>query len=1497
MSIRPTGRRSRGAWLRRPVAVLAAVLLGVTAQPVMSTAAQAAGDGARATVNKDLLAELATKGRTSFTVYLRERASLSGTAGLRDSGARATEVYQRLTGTAQRSQAGLRSLLAERKAPYTAYWIANAVRVTGDKALVDLIAARSDVERLEPARTYKLVDPVSPTVGAGGKTAARAGTQAVEWGLTNIEAPRVWSEYGDRGEGVVVANIDSGVQYDHPALVGKYRGNLGNGSFDQNYNWYDPAGICPSAAPCDNEGHGTHTMGTMVGDDGAGNQIGVAPGAKWIAAKGCETDQCSDASLLAAGQWVLAPTDLNGQNPRPDLHPDIVNNSWGGGQNDPWYQQTVAAWRAAGIFPTFSNGNAGPACDTAGSPGDYPETYSAGAYDINNQIADFSSRGSSRVDGGIKPNIAAPGADVRSSVPNNTYARASGTSMAAPHVSGTVALLWSAAPSLRGDLAATAALLDDSATDVNDTSCGGTADDNNVYGEGRLNAYQAVTAAPRGAVGRVTGTVTNAGTGAPLAGATVSSEGRSATTGADGRYTLTLPAGEHTVTATAYGYASQTATVTVPEGGAVTRDFALVASPTVTISGTVTDGSGHGWPLYARIEVTGRPGGPIFTNPVDGRFSFTVPGDATYKLTTTVRYPGYRTVTTDVAVAAANKTVNIAVPVDASCTAPGYSASLSAPLLSESFDGAGTPAGWSVVNRTSGGGWQFDDPGGRGNLTGGAGGFAIVDSDALGIDNSQDTDLRTPPVDLSGANAPVLRFNSDFRAVGTDDSADVDVSVDNGATWTNVWHQTASRRGPTVEEVPLTPAAGAAGALVRFHYVGDWDWWWEVDNVQIINRNCTPATGGLVVGFTTDQNTGSPLNGVKVSSVDTPADSGISAATPEDPNIPDGFYWLFSSQVGAHKFTATKSPYAPATKTVTVVADAVKRADFALKAGRLSVTPGSIESYQPYGSTRSTTLTVTNSGSAAATVQVLERPGGFDLLGRQGAALSEHRMKGISKAQKGVKYGARGNPAAAAPSQSSLATAGLANPASSSRSPGIDDAWVRVADLPAELYDNAAATLNGKVYSVGGGSDTGLAAKAYVYDPDGDAWTTLPDLPSARSKPTAAAVNGRLYVLGGWAADGTPVASVDVFDPATGSWSTLSGVTNPAPRAAAGGAVVGGKVYLVAGCADAECTDSDSTVVFDPKTASFSAGAAYPHSVSWLSCGGISGGVYCAGGLGSTEFTDTYRYDPAGDDWARLPDMPTDLWGSQYAAANGLLVLAGGVTGGSTAVTNRTIGYDPAAGAWQDLPNAQFSRYRGAGSCGAYKIGGSPTSFVGSKETEHLPGLDRCVDEGDVPWLSESPETFTLAPGASRTVTVTLTATAAAGVAQPGTYTAELGFRSDTPYQVGDVPVTMHVQPPASWGKLQGTVVGQTCAGDRVPVKGATVRVNSLGSPGTGYTLSTDAQGRYVYWVPKGRYEVIAAKDGWIPQVTRIQVDAGFVKTLDWVLAPVTPCGNRASGL
>ena len=192
---------------------------------------------------------------------------------------------------------------------------------------------------------------------------------------------------GIDGAGTVIASIDTGVQWNHPALKTKYRGyNPANPDVPNNeYNWFDA--VSGQAAPYDDLGHGTHTIGTMVGSEPNGaNQIGVAPGATFISVKAFSEDGGSDIDLLEAGEWVIAPKDAAG-NPHPEKAPDVVNNSWGGGAGlDEWYRPMVQAWKAAEIFPEFSAGNTtlsnpGGAGSVA-NPANYPEAFATGATDL-----------------------------------------------------------------------------------------------------------------------------------------------------------------------------------------------------------------------------------------------------------------------------------------------------------------------------------------------------------------------------------------------------------------------------------------------------------------------------------------------------------------------------------------------------------------------------------------------------------------------------------------------------------------------------------------------------------------------------------------------------------------------------------------------------------------------------------------------------------------------------------------------------------------------------------------------------------------------------------------------------------------------------------------------------------------------------------------------------------------------------------------------------------
>ncbi|SDG00322.1 Carboxypeptidase regulatory-like domain-containing protein [Sinosporangium album] len=538
--------------------------------------AHAAPDPAK--IDKTLAAAL-TKAPATFLVRLHGNATLSAAAKATTKAAKGAEVFQAKTTHATASQKALRTLLTAKKAEFTPFWIVNAVKVTGDAGLAAEIAELPEVQRIEPDRA--IPQPQQAT----GKEVPKV--NAVEWNIDRIGAPRVWSEFGTRGDGIVVADLSDGVKYDHPALLGKYRGRKADGTVDHNYNWFDPARLCPTEAPCDRrraEG-GTRGLGVAVGGTDT-DTIGVAPGAKWIAAHGC----CSWASdLLAAAQWMLAPTDLNGRNPRPDLAPDIINNTWEDWGIDPWFAPVIDAWIAAGIFPAFTTSNYLFTCNTVHSPAAGANAYSVGLLDETDRAWSYSGRGSGE-NGEIKPDITAPGVNVRTSTADGRYAVATGDFAAVSHVSGTVALLWSAVPSLKGDVAATRALLGRTAIDTANSTCGGTPEKNNIYGEGRLDAYAAVRAAPIDRIGGLSGTVTSGG--APVGLATLTLSGpvsRQTATGKDGTYALPrLPVGDYRVTVRKPGYGDATATVTVAANQTAVRDIALTSAPLHAVSGTVT---------------------------------------------------------------------------------------------------------------------------------------------------------------------------------------------------------------------------------------------------------------------------------------------------------------------------------------------------------------------------------------------------------------------------------------------------------------------------------------------------------------------------------------------------------------------------------------------------------------------------------------------------------------------------------------------------------------------------------------------------------------------------------------------------------------------------------------------------------------------------------------------------------------------------------------------
>ncbi len=426
-------------------------------------------------------------------VVLREQADLSAAPAIADRDERLRFVYTSLTEHATTTQAELRRDLDRFGVDYLPYYLVNSLEVDGGPLVRAYLASRPEVDRVLPSpRLRPLPAPPPPEPG----TADAPDTPP--WNITMIGADRVWDEFGVTGEGIVIGQSDSGVDLAHPDLEPGYRGGDG----DHAYNWLDP--WYGTLEPRDYGQHGSHTLGSAAGRNG----IGVAPGATWFACANLARNLGNPARYLDCMQFMLAPHAPTGDpftagDPARAAH--VLNNSWGcpplEGCDAESLLPGVQALRAAGIFVVASAGNEGAECSSVSSPpAIYAEAFSVGAIDEFGAITDFSSRGPVIVDGSgrTKPDLVAPGDNVLSTTPGGTYATASGTSMAGPHVAGVVALVWSANPALIGDIAATEALLRDTVapyTGGTELACAGNEPGSNVYGFGVVDAYAAVQAA------------------------------------------------------------------------------------------------------------------------------------------------------------------------------------------------------------------------------------------------------------------------------------------------------------------------------------------------------------------------------------------------------------------------------------------------------------------------------------------------------------------------------------------------------------------------------------------------------------------------------------------------------------------------------------------------------------------------------------------------------------------------------------------------------------------------------------------------------------------------------------------------------------------------------------------------------------------------------------------------------------------------------------------
>ncbi|KAF0688149.1 Aste57867_20212 [Aphanomyces stellatus] len=444
----------------------------------------ASAAAAAAKISPDVLRQLELRGAANVVFYFESQEPAVLASAESDVDPRTTLV-QGLVAQSLETQAIVNSILHERiqSANQEFFFIDNSFQpeasLTAEQ--VQALAKHPKVTAVALPVLAELF-PIETTSTSDANT-----TSANQWGVDKIAAPAAWAK-GHKGKGIVVANIDTGVRVTHAAVKSNWRSDFG---------WFDPDG--KSTSPKDYQGHGSHTMGSIAGQNG----VGVAPEAQWIACVGCTSSGCPQAALTACAEWMLCPKDAQG-NKNCKKAPHVINNSWGSNNGQAnWFEPSLKAWRAAGIIPVFSNGNNGrTGCGTVGSPGVSTQVIGVGATDISDALADFSSRGPT-FDKRIKPDVSAPGKAVMSIdwKSDSALVAMSGTSMAAPHVTGAVAVYLSANPGASYDQVLTAftKTADTDGLKVENKNCGGVSDakyPNNNYGFGRINVAKAIGGTP-----------------------------------------------------------------------------------------------------------------------------------------------------------------------------------------------------------------------------------------------------------------------------------------------------------------------------------------------------------------------------------------------------------------------------------------------------------------------------------------------------------------------------------------------------------------------------------------------------------------------------------------------------------------------------------------------------------------------------------------------------------------------------------------------------------------------------------------------------------------------------------------------------------------------------------------------------------------------------------------------------------------------------------------
>jgi hypothetical protein len=1367
----------------KSLAVLALLVLVLTALPIAAAQKPTGADK----IERALLDRFAAVGSADFIVRFADQADL-GPAYTMDWQARGDFVYSTLLRTAARSQAHAQAYLDGRGLAYHTFIAGNELYVwAGSLQTAMDLAQFPEVTSIRATRTY-YVDPIVET---GPVTEPAPDTY--DWGILDTKADQFWSTFGARGDGIVVANIDTGVQWNHPALADSYKcpADPTNPAC-----WLDPSNVC-NGSVCDNEGHGTHTMGTMVGDDDPTlqYQVGMAPNARFIMCKGCESNTCSDFALGACADWLLAPGGSAAN------RPNVVNNSWGGNGCETWYLAKVQAWRAAGIFPAFSAGNEGSGCSTLGSPGDYQESFGSAAHDSSRNIASFSSRGPSCFghDPYTKPNISAPGVDICSTVPTNSWSCAySGTSMASPHSAGAVALLWSCNPSLVGQIDQTFQILQNAADTAPAGNCGAPPDGqgNYTFGYGYLDIYQAGLSWC-GQTGILNGHVLDATNGNPLNGAHVVAARQgggsfSGDTDSSGYYQMNPLAGTYDVTASAFGYFDQTASgVVVNPSVVTTQDFLLTPSPQYVVSGYVTE-AGTGSPLYAQVVVQGTPIAPVWTDPGSGFYAVTLPqGTYAFHVTAQAHQPQDRTIVVD-----QNQTQNFSLQtspcillVDDDQDAPDvrvyYTEALNS--LGYTYDvwdlaAQGNPSsddltGYRAVVWFTGYPWSrtfeprdelavaaYLDAGGNLFLSSEdylwEYGITAFGDTYLGISSFSSDVEETDPV--GNAGNPVGSGLGPYNlTTPTGWSGSLWTDYVDGANAPFRWqasgeNNSTNHAGASFKTVFLGwPFEGLASLGDRTAVLG-----------AIVNwfGGCGPS--GTLTGQVTHAYYGSPIAGATVT-------AGAGSSTTNQ----NGYYTQ-TLPAGTYDVTAQKAGYTTQVAPGVVINPGTTVVDFQLSSPVAAIDPSSLHAY------------VTANGQAVLGLNIAN-PGEMDL----SFAIAETAATG----QAAGTY---------PPLVADISDATDADPSTLSAVPatiqGVEG-WGNGTAMPgAGRYRAGSASDDcNRVWVLGGGAGGTGSSDVMYYDSTADTWTAgLASIPNAAQNWQAGYVDGKIYLAGGY--NGNHNNWLQIYDIAGNSWSQGANMsTARTPMAAAWG----GKLYVFGG----NPGPTDAVSVYDPATNAWTDGlAVMPTARSYGRAITADDYIYVVGGgIGGGSVTGAFeRYDPAGNTWTSGPALGTARADMSLFYMGAYLYAVGGVTDFTLPWTPSDVVeryYLPGfpSGAWETLPAAPEAFGAAAYDCASDKmwsiggiIGDSNTTTTRWQD-EGLP-CSGCNAMVDIPWVSEAPTVGTIPAGGNLDVAVTFSAAAPYNV--PGDYYANLLIDSNDPVageQLIPVNMTVFEPPPA----------------------------------------------------------------------------------------------------